>query len=290
MALKPLRRKALLSISGSKRVARIRARNKVTSDARATIAAKAVGYTRVSTDDQAAHGFGLDVQERAVRAFAESQGYDLVEIITDPGVSGATKPAERPGFARVLEMAAADAISVLLVHKVDRLARDIRHAVTTVSELAEQHDVAFRSVAESVIDTSNPMGRTIFAIFAGMAENERHVITERTLGGRIQKASQGGYACGGVPYGYARDKEGGLVINEREARVVRRIVRSRKQRRMLKEIAAELNAEGIPSPRGGLWQTSTLSYLLSNPKYGGNVEFLFGEQHILRPGAHAAIV
>ncbi|MBB2962879.1 hypothetical protein FHU13_003277 [Methylobacterium sp. R2-1] len=103
---------------------------------------------------------------------------------------------------------------MLLVAKIDRLSRDIRHAMTTVSDLAEQHEVAFRSVTESVIDTSNPMGRTFFAIFAGMAENERFVIRDRTAGGRVVKAGKGGFAGGKAPYGYEKDLQGGLRVVE----------------------------------------------------------------------------
>jgi site-specific DNA recombinase len=284
----------LTAVSGSRRVSRLKAKNLVSTQARAAIATKALAYVRVSTEEQAANGHGLEEQERAVRAFAESQGYELITVIGDRAVSGVAKPSDRPGFSQVLELAAAGAFTVLLVHKIDRLARDIRHAVTTVSELAELHDVAFRSVAESVIDTSNPMGRTIFAIFAGMAEQERHVITERTKGGRLQKASKGGFAGGAAPYGYERDREGGLQVVEAEAKIVRRIFRERRQHRTLLQVAIGLNADRIPSPTGGKWWPSTVSYIADNAKYSGAIEYLFrndgADVHILAEGAHEAIV
>lgn len=281
-------------VSGSRRVGRLKARNKVQSDAKASAATRAIGYLRVSTDEQAATGYGLETQEKAVRAFAESQAYDLVEVVTDPGVSGATRPADRPGFGRVLELAAAGGFDVLLVAKIDRLSRDIRHAMTTVSDLAEQHEVAFRSVTESVIDTSNPMGRTFFAIFAGMAENERFVIRDRTAGGRLSKAGKGGFAGGQAPYGYEKDLEGGLRIVPDQARIVRRIYQERRRKRTLQAIADSLNADGIPGPRGGRWAVSTVAYVTDNPKYRGAIEYLFrwngAETHVLQPGAHAAII
>jgi len=281
-------------VTGSKRLGRLRARTKVLQETKAARAPRAVGYLRVSTEEQAATGHGLDTQEKAVRAFAESQGYELVEVLTDAGVSGATKPAERPAFGQVVALAEAGALDVLLVAKIDRLSRDIRHAMTTVSDLAEQHEVAFRSVTESVIDTSNPMGRTFFAIFAGMAENERFVIRDRTAGGRLAKAGKGGFAGGKAPYGYEKDLQGGLRVVEDQAKVVRRIYRERRQRRTLQAIADGLNADRIPSPSGGAWQVSSVSYLLDNPKYRGAVEYLFrwngAETHVLQPGSHEAIV
>jgi site-specific DNA recombinase len=287
----------------SRRASRLVARTKLQSDAKAAIATTAVAYLRVSTEEQASTGHGLEAQERAVRAFAESQGYELVDVLSDPGISGATRPAGRPGFARVLELAGAKRFSVLLVHKIDRLARDIRHAVTTVSELAEEHDVAFRSVAESVIDTANPMGRTFFAIFAGMAENERHVIADRTKGGRVSKAMKGGFAGGRAPYGYRRDLAGGLVVVDDEAKVVRRILDMRRPRargrrkpkplHTLRAVADALNAEGIPSPKGNLWRPGGVAYVADNAKYEGDVEYVFtgagGATVVRERGTHEAI-
>ena len=280
-------------VSGSRRVGRLRARNKVQTDARAAIATKAVAYVRVSTEEQAATGHGLETQDKAVRAFAESQGYELVEVAADPGVSGATRPADRPGFGRVLELAAAGAFTVLLVYKFDRLAREIRYAVTTVSDLAENHDVVIRSVTEP-IDTATPMGRTLFAILAGMAENERFAIRDRTAGGRQTKASKGGFAGGRVPYGYERDPDGRLRIVPDQARIVQRIFRERRRKRTLRAIADDLNREGIPSPGGAAWHPFRVSYVVDNPKYRGAIEYLFRwsgvETHVLQPDAHAAII
>jgi DNA invertase Pin-like site-specific DNA recombinase len=275
-------------MAGSKRVQRRLDRNKVNAERQAVAATKAVGYLRVSTEEQAQHGFGLEAQERAVRAFAESQGYELVDIHADAGVSGATRPGDRQGFRRAIELAGGGAFSVLLVYKFDRLARDIRHAVTTVAELGELHGVVLRSVTEP-IDTSSPMGKTLFAILAGMAENERHAITERTLGGRVMKAGKGGLACGTAPYGY-KLTEDGLKVVPQEAGVVRRIFALRAAGGTLQWIADDLNATSIPSPKGSTWRPGTVAYILDNPKYRGALEWLFGETHVLKEGTHAAIV
>jgi site-specific DNA recombinase len=284
-------------LQGSKRASRIRGRLKSQEAAKQVLATKAVAYLRVSTDEQAAHGFGLETQERALRAFAESQAYELVDVITDAGISGATRPAERPGFGKVLELAAAGRFSILLVYKFDRLAREIRFAVTTVAELAEQHDVGIGSVTEP-IDTATPMGRTVFAILAGMAESERFTIRDRTAGGKLSKAGRGGFAGGRAPYGYETDREGGLRVVPAEAAIVRRIFKERgpahRPKATLQAIADGLNADGIRTRAGKLWRHDGVSYLLDNPKYRGLVEYLFTwtgtEQHVLQKGAHTAII
>lgn len=276
----------------SKRVARLRQKAHAVESARAVVAYKAVGYIRVSSDEQAANGFGLVTQEQAIRAFAESQGYELVEVIADPGVSGATRPAEREGFGRVVEMAEAGAFSVLLVWKFDRLARQLVYAVTAANDLSDRLGVQLRSVTEP-IDTATPMGRTVFAILAGMAEQERAVITERTFLGRREKATRGGFAGGAAPLGYERDRQGGLVVDEEQAETVRRIFGRKAEGATLVAIAGELNAEGVRTKRGGKWWPATVRYVLDNPKYRGGVEYLFrwggNETHIAREGAHAPI-
>ena len=278
---------------GSKRIARIKRKAKAVSTARATVAKVAVGYVRVSTDEQAATGFGLATQEAAIRAFATSQGYQLLEVVTDAGVSGATLPSGREGFGRVVELAEAGAFSVLLVWKFDRLARQIVYAVTAANDLQEKWGVQLRSVTEP-IDTATPMGQMIFGILASMAQQERATITERTHSGRRQKALQGGIASGPAPLGYKLDQLGGIVEDEETAETVRRIFALRNDGATLQAIADELNGDGTPTARGGKWWPATVRYVLDNPKYRGQVEYLFSyggkEVHVVQPGRHTAIL
>jgi len=275
----------------SKRVARLQRQARQQSEEKQIVAQKAVGYVRVSTDEQASAGYGLDAQEKAIKAFAESQGYELIEIVQDAGISGATRPEERPGFCRIIQLAEEKAFSILLVWKFDRLARHLGYAVTTVNQLQDM-GIALRSVTEP-IDTSSPMGQTIFAVLAGMAAQERLTIIQRTLAGKKEKASRGGFAGGPAPLGYARDKDGGLRVVAEEADTVRRIYTLRKQGLKLQEIADILNAEGVPTKRGGRWYPGTVRYILDNPKYQGYVEYYFrwdGEQYVIKEGQHQAIL
>ena len=85
-------------MTGSDRVKRLRRNAKRQAAVQLSLSQKALGYVRVSTDEQAAAGYGLEAQEHAIRAFAESQGYELVDVILDAGVSGSTRPSDRPGF------------------------------------------------------------------------------------------------------------------------------------------------------------------------------------------------
>ena len=281
------------SVLGSKRIAGRQRRAKVVTEARAEVSTRCAIYLRVSTEEQAERGHGLDSQGRACRAFAESQGYEVAATATDPGQSGATRPADRPGFGELVALAGAGGFAVLILYKFDRLARHIGYSIEAVGQL-EAVGVVVRSVTEP-IDTGTPMGRTIFAIFAGMAEQERRTITERTHGGRREKATKGGRACGAAPFGY-RAADGGLVVDEAEADVVRRIfaMRAEDPRPRLEDIADRLNADGVKGRRGGRWRKGRIAYLLDNPAYRGVAEFLFtwggAEAHVLRKATHRAII
>ena len=275
----------------SKRVSRLQEQTQQRKLIQEALSDKAVGYVRVSTEEQATQGFGLEAQERAIRAFAESQGYELITVIQDSGVSGATRPTTRPGFTEVLKLAEEKAFSILLVWKFDRLARNIAYAVTTVEQL-QQLGIVLRSVTEP-IDTATPMGKTLFSVLAGMAEQERTSILERTLAGKKEKAARGGFIGGPAPLGYTSSKKGKLVINPQEAETVRRIFSLRRQGVTLKEIANIFNAERVPTKRGGKWYPATVRYILDNPKYVGLVEYYFrwnGIQYIEATGEHEPII
>jgi site-specific DNA recombinase len=280
-------------MAGSARAARKLARAGARQVALQASSKRAVGYVRVSTEEQAASGFGLEIQDGAIRAFATSQGYELVDVVVDRGISGATLPSERPGFAEILGMASARGF-VLLVWKFDRLARNLRHAITTVHDELIARDIELRSVTEAAIDTGSPMGRMIFAIFAGMAEGERETITLRTKSGRLAKGRAGGIACGTAPFGYRRRDDGAFVIDDAEAPVVRLIFALREDGLLLREIADRLNAAGHLGRNGGTWRPGTVAYVLDNQKYRGTLEWMFteGDQlvQVLQPGAVEAIV
>lgn len=279
--------------TSSARVRRLLRENKVQNAEKEAIRTKAVGYLRVSTEEQAQSGFGLDAQEEAVRKFADAVGLDLVDVVADPGVSGTTKPADRPGFARILALAAARSCSVVLVKRFDRVARNIALAVTASNDLDKVHGVTIRSVTEG-IDTGSPAGKMIFGLLAAMAEGERDAIVDRTKGGRMQKAGQGGFAGGRAPYGYRINGAGGLVVDEAKRVIVLRIFDENGAGRTLQAIANGLNADGIPSATGKRWHPSTVSYVLDNPKYAGRVEYLFitgGAATVIdRAGAHPRIL
>jgi DNA invertase Pin-like site-specific DNA recombinase len=132
-----------------------------------------LGYARVSTSQQE-----LALQHDALAAAG------CVRVFSDTA-SGALD--DRPELARVLDhLREGDA---LVVWRLDRLGRSLRHLVDTISGLAER-GVGFRSLQES-IDTTTPGGRLVFHVFAALAEFERDLIRERTHAGLAAARARG---------------------------------------------------------------------------------------------------
>lgn len=132
-----------------------------------------IGYVRVSTNDQ-----NTDLQRSALLGAN-------CELIFEDKISG--KTSNRPGLKRLLR--ALNAGDTLMVWKLDRLGRSMRHLVILVEELRER-DVNFCSLTDS-IDTSTPMGRFFFHVMGALAEMERELIVERTRAGLAAARAQG---------------------------------------------------------------------------------------------------
>ena len=138
-----------------------------------------VGYARVSTDEQ-----NLDLQIDALKAAG------CGELFQDQ-CSGSID--DRSGLSELLKFARSG--DVLVVWKLDRLGRSLKHLIRTVEEL-QVRGVGFRSLQES-IDTTTPGGKLVFHVFAALAEFERDLIKERTKAGLMAAKARG--RIGGRP-------------------------------------------------------------------------------------------
>ncbi|MFH1924185.1 MAG: recombinase family protein [Planctomycetota bacterium] len=139
-------------------------------------APRQVGYARVSTDDQ-----DLSLQIDALT----KQGIPAASIFMDK-VSGAK--TERPGLAKCL--ATLQSGDILVVWRLDRLGRSMRHLITLVEDLRGR-GVGFRSRNEGAIDTTCASGELIFNIFSALAQFERRLIQERTKAGLAAARARG---------------------------------------------------------------------------------------------------
>ena len=150
-------------------------------------------YTRVSTDEQAREGASLDMQADHCRNMAKACGNDVLEVISDAGISG--KSMDRAGVQKVLDLIKADKIGGVLIWKLDRITRSLKDLIGLI-ELLEAHKVALVSLHDK-IDTAGPMGRFTLHLLGALAQLEREQISLR-VSSTMQHLKGQGYYVGRI--------------------------------------------------------------------------------------------
>jgi DNA invertase Pin-like site-specific DNA recombinase len=206
-------------------------------------------YTRVSTNEQAESGAGLDAQADTISREAERRGWGDVRRFTDAGISGKSMDG-RDALADALAFVESQRGSVLVVAKLDRLTRSLRD----FAELLERsRRRGWALVALDLgVDTSTPSGEMLASVVASVAQYERRLIGVRT------REAMAAHSRQGARYGRSRGVPEG---------VRRAIVRLRKSGHSHEGIAQRLNAQGTPTSYGGQrWYRSTVAVVL---RYSG---------------------
>ena len=228
---------------------------------------RAVGYIRVSTEDQVKEGVSLDNQREKIKSYCQLKDFHLENIIEDAGISA--KNLNRPGVKKVLEMARKKKIDAVVVYKLDRMFRSTVDALET-TKMFDRWGISFHSIHET-LDTKSAMGRFFFTLIAALAEMERRIIGERTKAAlahkRAKRESTGGYA---PPYGYDLDDTGHLVRNAPEQRGIRLIISLDERGSSLRKICRELEANGYRTKTGRVvWNPKTVSMIIRRTSQKG---------------------
>lgn len=221
-----------------------------------------VAYLRVSTDQQADSGQGLDIQEDACRAWARKHRHRLVDVVRDLGVSGTTDVAARPGLSRVMALLAAEKADGIVVFRLDRLARDLVLQETFLDDLhrrgRELHSCSPTEDAHLENAEDDPSRALVRQILGSVAQYERAMTRLRLRAGRDRKRAAGGYAAGPPPYGFAAVK-GDLVPVPAEQSAIRLMRKLHGDGQSYRQIGEELTRRGIRSRAAhGKWRPGTI--------------------------------
>lgn len=219
---------------------------------------QAIGYVRVSTEDQATEGVSLDAQRGKLAAWAELHGHELLEVYADEGMSG-KRADNRTGLQAAIR-AACRTKGILVVWSLDRLARNTLDAIEIVNRL--RGCGAQLAIITLNADTTTPAGGFVFSVFAALAQLEREQIADRTRLALNHKRERGEKLGGTTPYGFTVGQDGLLLEDEDEQRTLRAIAGMRARGMSYGKIAGWLNAEGIPSKTGGKWHAMTVKRLM----------------------------
>ncbi len=227
-------------------------------------------YIRVSTEDQAKHGYSIKAQEEALRNYCSALGYEVLKVYKDEGIS-AKDLKNRPAMQQLLKDAEAKKFAAILIYKLDRFSRSLKDLILTIDQI-KSWGIDFISLQDR-IETASASGKLMFHIISAFAEFERNVIGERTKFGMIKKASEGDFVSK-APLGYKYiDKS--LKVDERGREKVLAI---------FKEFSNENISLNRLAKKYGL-STRGLIKLLTNRTYLGLVKFDKEYQ-----GKHEAII
>lgn len=227
---------------------------------------RAVGYVRVSTEEQASTGCSLAAQADKIRSYCGLYGISLVDIIEDAGQSA--KTLGRPGLQQVLSMLDVQDIDGIVICKLDRLTRSVRDWATLI-ERYFGGKASLLSVDDK-IDTASAAGRVVLNLLICISQWERETIGERTSTALRHRQRQGIHV-GSAPFG-ARIKDGRLIQDEEELQVITLALRYRQMMMSYEDIADEFIRLKIPTKRGGQWRSQTVRQITLRHMEGRNGE------------------
>lgn len=207
---------------------------------------KALGYVRVSTEEQAKGGVSLDMQRAKIHAYAALEDMELVEILADEGISGCSIKI-RPGVQRLLQIVRAKEVQAVIIYKLDRLARNTVEALE-IAQLMDQRNISLHSITEK-LDTRSALGKFFFTLLASLAEMERGIISERISAAMERKREKGEPLNNNPAYGY-RIVDFRVVPDLEEQQVIRRIRSLHAERHTIYGIIDVLSREGRFNRKG----------------------------------------
>ncbi len=230
---------------------------------------RVAAYARVSTDLEeqfTSYEAQIDYYTKYIGARAD---WEFVDVYTDEGITG-TSVKKRDGFRNMIADAKAGKIDLIITKSVSRFARNTVDSLTTIRELKE-YDVEIYFEKENIW-TFDSKGELLITIMSSLAQEESRSISENTAWGRRKQFSDGKFSVAYSTFlGYEKGPDGTLVVNEEEAKVVRKIYGLFLEGNNPTKIARMLQELGYKSPMGRkTWHPGTVRSILTNEKYKGD--------------------
>jgi len=206
---------------------------------------RVLAYVRVSTEEQADSRAGLEAQRGAIQRECQRRGWQIVDVVEDAGYSA--KDLRRPGVRAALDELERGRADGLVVAKLDRLSRSMLD-FTAVMAKAQKEGWALVAL-DCAVDTTTPAGEAMAHVLATFAQFERRLIGQRTREALAVKRKEG------VRLGRPQSIS---------PKLARRIRSMRSRGMTLQAISDKLNAEQVPTPRGGsIWRPTSLRSVLA---------------------------
>jgi len=215
-----------------------------------TIQRKAFGYIRVSDNSQI-DGDGFPRQREAIERWAAANGVVIVRWFEERGVSGTL--LERPALSEMMVALMGNGVRLVVVEKLDRLARDQMIQETIVQSLLKQgFELLSAASGEENLCGNDPGRKLMRTIMGAIAEYDKQMIVLKLRAARNRTRAKVGRCEGRKPFGHY-DGEAAIVCRIRELHA---------QEANYEHVAQSLNAEGIKTRSGGKWFPATVRRIL----------------------------
>jgi len=225
-------------------------------------------YVRVSTNEQAQEGYSIAAQVSLLKDYSRVTQNTVIKVYQDAGISG-KNIKDRPALCELLKDAGTNTFDLVLVWKLSRLSRSLMDLLSIVDTL-NKYKVSFQSYSEK-FDTSTPMGKMLLQMLGSIAEFERNTIIDNVKMGMNERFKQG-HSKGSIPYGYKYENKKAIIVPE-QAEIVQHVFTTyiNSSGNCLTALAEDLNARGVRTKPGGLWQRTTIRDMIQNHFYAGYV-------------------
>lgn len=230
---------------------------------------RVAAYCRVSTDSDA-QSESLDAQKAHYESYITARDdWAYAGLYYDEGATG-TSAEKRTGLMRMIKDCEDRKIDFVITKSISRFARNTTDCLELVRKLLEI-DIPILFEKEN-INTGTMESELFLAILSSMSQDESSSISLNSKWSINNRFQNGTYKIGYPPYGYEwNGKE--MVINAAQAEVVKGIFADILSGKSTKAIADKLNADGVPTKKGGRWTAGTINGMLKNEKYTGDVIF-----------------
>lgn len=220
-------------------------------------------YARFSSDNQRSES--IDAQLRAMKAYCQQKNFVIVNTYVDEAKSATTD--RRPAFQQMISDSTNGNFNILLVHKLDRFARNRYDSAVYKREL-KKNGVTVYSVLENLDDS--PESIMMESVLEGMSEYYSQNLAREVMKGMRETALQCKHTGGKPPLGYDVDTDTRkLVVNPIEAEAVKLIYSMYSEGYGYSPILATLHKGGYRTKNGNEFQKNSLYSILTNPKYKG---------------------
>ena len=248
--------------------ARIRAGNRITSKENKP-KLRVAAYCRVSTDsDEQAGSYDVQVQHYT-EYIGRNKEWELAGIYTDDGISG-TNIKKREGFIEMIDDCMEGKVDMIITKSISRFARNTIDCLKYVRKLKEKN-IAIVFEKEN-INTLEASGELLLTIMASLAQQESASLSQNIKLGLQFRYQEGKVQVNHEHFlGYTKDEDGKLIVDENEAKIIRRIFREYLEGASFRDIANGLEKDKIRT--GGKrykWHLSTIRGILRNEKYMGD--------------------